>query len=373
MIERIAGMRFFLLQRGLPTFKDDNPMEGWIFLIVIAGVVFLAVIYHIVATKLGRSRTGRKSRSGASSGHRKFNAFNMMRISSNYGLDREQAKLLEYVFITNGVSDIDRTIKNPVLVDRHFKRAFKYIAKNSANEEEAQQSMAKLFTLRNLLDVPPEADDAPSVQISENTPAILACGEDSYPVKVLSSKGQNMLTEIPINKLGTPIRFSNGTGITLSFPDNGFSFDGRIVGVESINQEQGLQITHTGRAKALVKRKYRRRQTSIECAFSQVKVEEEGSGKKKTSKLVVDNKSFSGTLQDVSIGGCSLKTRVPIQAGTRLKISTDYEDNLVIKVLGQILRVNRSGSAGTIMHVKFLKVPRRSFNSINTLIFGYNE
>jgi hypothetical protein len=63
---------------------------------------------------------------------------------------------------------------------------------------------------------------------------------------------------------------------------------------------------------------------------------------------------------------------VPIQVGSRLKINIDLVDSNLISVLGQAIRCNRSGNA-TIIHIKFLKVPRRAFNTISTLVFGYNE
>ena len=124
--------------------------------------------------------------------------------------------------------------------------------------------------------------------------------------------------------------------------------------------------------KPLVKRKFRRRQTEIHSEFNFVNLEETGTGKKKTNKLVVDTRRFTGTVQDISIGGCSLKTSAPIQVGSRLKISIEYDDNYLITVLGLVIRSNRS-VAGTVMHVKFLKVPRKAFNSISTLVFGYND
>ena len=68
-----------------------------------------------------------------------------------------------------------------------------------------------------------------------------------------------------------------------------------------------------------------------------------------------------------------MKTSASIPVGSRLKIAIDYEDMSIITVLGQILRTNRSGAVGTILHVKFLKVPRRAFNSINAMVYDYDN
>jgi hypothetical protein len=362
----------FLLQSY---FKDDNPMESRILLIAIIVIVVVSVVTYFVRHGVRGPAAGKSKDKGSSITPRKFNAFTLHRIASAYGLDGEQRKLLEYVFRNDGVNDPERVMKTPAILDRHFRRTFRIIEKNSSTDEEAQERLTKLFTLRNHIESSSSTDDASTVRLSENTPAILACGKDSFPVKVLSSRGQTVVVDFPRNALGTPIRMTKGTKISLAFfakSSNGFSYDGTIGGAVNTDRGQGLQITHNGRMKPLVKRRYRRRSGDIQCVFYFVNIEEMGTGKKKTAKLVVDNRKYPGMIKDISIGGCSLKSSAPIQIGSRLKINIDYDDDSVISVLGQVIRTNRS-TAGTIIHIKFIKVPRRAFNSISTFVFGYND
>jgi len=372
----MSELYFFLLQNQVRYFKEDNPKELKIFLIVIGAVIVIAIVVRFITGGIGSSSAGgSKGKSGGSTSiPRKFNAFTLYSIASTYGLDREQTKLLEFVFRNDAVADPEKVLRTPALLDRHFKRAYKTIAKNSSSDDEAQQRLVRLFSLRNIIEAAPASGGAPTAgQLAENTPAVLVCGKESYPVKVLSSRGQNVVTDLPRNALGTPVRLSKGSRITLSFftkSSKGFSFDGHVVGAVDTMNGPGLQISHTGKIKALVKRMYRRRQAAIRCEFFLVFVEE--TGKKSPPKLTVDTKRFTGTVQDVSIGGCSIKTSAPVQVGSRLKITLDYSDNFLISVLGQVLRANRSPS-GTIIHIKFLKVPRKAFNSINAFVFGYDE
>ena len=366
-------MYFSLLQATY--FKEDNPMDAMIIIIAIGAIVVVSILARLITRGFGGSSTAVKGAKAAAVTPRKFNAFTLHRVSAAYGLDKEQTKLLEYVFRNNSVSDPDHVMKNPVILDRHFKRVFKMIEKNSSTDEDAQQNILRLFALRNVLETTSTDDETPSLSITENSSAILACGTENYPVKILGSRGTNVVTDLPRNVLGTPVRISKGTKVTLSFftkSSSGFSVDGQISGVTNTDRGTGLQITHSGRKKPLVKRKFRRRQVSIPGDLFFVNIVESGSGKKKTSKLVVDPRRFRGTVQDISVGGCSLKTSAPIPVGSRLKISIDYEDTYVITVLGQVLRSNRSNT-GTILHVKFLKVPPRSYNSISSLVFGYGE
>jgi hypothetical protein len=273
------------------------------------------------------------------------------------------------------VTDPERVMKTPAVLDRHFKKAFRTIEKNSTTDEDAQGRLVKLFSLRNAIESSSGTSDSSSVRLSDNTPAILTYGKDSYPVKVLSSRGQNVAVEFPKNALGTPIRINKGTKVSLSFftkSSNGFSFDCTAGGAVNTDRGQGLQVTRSGETKPLTKRRFRRRNTNIHCDFHFVRVEETGTGRKKTARLVVENKKFIGMVQDISIGGCSLRSSAPIQVGSRLKIAIDYDDNYAINGLGQVIRTNRS-AMGTTIHIKFLKVPRRAFNSISALVFGYND
>ena len=381
MIGMLTLAQLFLLQiptTGTRFYKEENPKEGIYLLVIVAVVAVIAVVYRLMGGGSRPSSSSSSSKKSGGASPRKFNAFTLLRISSAYGLDREQTKLLEFVFRSDSVNDPERSIQNPALLDRHFKKAYRAIEKNSTTEEDAQARMVKLFALRNIIEAspPPGKEGESTNKLTENTPAVLTVGSNKYPVKVLASKGQTVVTEIPKNAPGSPIRLTKGGTVSLSFftkSSNGFSLDCQIVGTLNTNQGLGLQLSHTGKSKSLVKRKYRRRESEVRCDIFFVRVDESGAGKKKASKLVVDNKKFTGTIQDISVGGCSLKTITPVQVDSRLKISIEQNDQYQISVLGQVLRINRSGSGGAIVHVKFLKVPRKSFNSISALVYGFMD
>jgi c-di-GMP-binding flagellar brake protein YcgR len=122
----------------------------------------------------------------------------------------------------------------------------------------------------------------------------------------------------------------------------------------------------------MTQRRFRRRQVSHSCDYFLVRLEDLKN--KKPPKMVVDPRRMTGTATDISIGGCAIKTQSSIPAGSRLKIEFDYSQSaLPLAVLGQVLRINRSGMANTIMHIKFLKVPRRTMNAINSMVFEYGD
>jgi hypothetical protein len=371
----IFGTGSLYLLQNIQYFKEDDPAAGIVVGSILGAIILISVIYHLLHRRISPAGTSRGGSSPVSP--RRFNAFTLRRISSAYGLDKEQTRLLEFVFRNDSVGDPERVMRNPALLDRHFKRTYKTIERSADTEEEIQQRMSRLFSLRNIIEAAPVNQGTLATgQIAENTAAVFSTGKDSYPVRVISARGDSVVVETPRNALGTPVQISRGSRVSLSFftkSSKGFSFDSRVLGIINTSKGPGLQLAHSGKAKALAQRRYRRKEIRSGCVFFFVYVDNVREGRKKVAKLMVDSRRFAGTILDISIGGCSMKTSAPVQVGSRLKIDIDYSDDSMISVLGQVLRSNRSGALGTIIHIKFLKVPRRAFNSINALVFGYGD
>ncbi|MDR2101584.1 MAG: PilZ domain-containing protein [Treponema sp.] len=373
----MATAPLYLLQyTGVQWIKEDNPIGGIMFLVGIGLIAVFFVVLNIVKNGIGSTGIKRSS-VGASSAPRLFSGMALYKMARSYGLNREQAKMLENILSAEGVSQPEQVLGNLPVLDKQFKRAYKRIERFSDTEEDARKQLAVLFSLRNALESGPNgADSANSApHISANMAAVLSAGNDSYPVKVVSVKGGQVFTEYPKSSLGNPVKMPRGTKVTLSFftkSSKGFAYDGQVLGDSASGRVKTLQLVHTGRPKSLVQRRFKRRQVDIKCSFYVVNLEESGSGRKKTVRMIVDKSKYNGTITDISLGGCAIRTGAAIKAGTRLKIEFQYASSPQTAVLGQILRLNRSGIS-TIMHVKFIRVPGRAMNLINAVVFEYFE
>jgi hypothetical protein len=369
-----SGLQLNLLQENIRYFKEDDPVAG---LIVLVGTI-VAVLVGLVGSLIKRGINTANTGGGIKSSPRQFSGFALRRVASFYGLNREQIRLLEQIFRKEGVSDPKRIMMDFNLLDKHFRRTYKTIERTSSTEEEMQQKLSLLFSLRNTIENAQGMENPITAtnQIAPNSDAALIIDQESYPVRIISSQGENMSLECPRNALGSPIRINKGARVTLVFFTKAakrFSFDTRVVGKTETSRGVILQIAHSSKAKNMTQRKSRRKQASMNCVFYLVFIEESGRGRKKKQKMILDKRKLSGSILDISIGGCAIKTYNSITAGSRLKIEFDYFDEHKLAVLGQVLRINRSGAAGTIMHIKFLKVPRRAWNTINAAVFDYAE
>ena len=351
--------------------KTSSSREAIIFVIGVAAAIAILIIVNVVKKKYNvPSLTGAPA---AAQAPRRFSGFTLHRLASNLGLDRNQVKMLDFVFKTDNVADPEQSVNNPALLDQHFRRAYRVIERGSNTDAEAQERLAVLFTTRNILESNAGGGNINSTrQVPDNTSAVLGVEGQSYPLRVLSAKGEHLVVENPQNALGSTVRLTRGAKVTLSFftkSSRGFSFESRVVGPTETKNGPALQLVHSSQIKRLSQRRFRRRQAVIASNLFLVYAEQ---GRKGEKRLVVDKRRLTGNILDISIGGCSIKTAAPINSGARLKIECNQGGNTPIAVLGQVLRTNRSG-ASTIMHIKFLKIPRKSMNAINAFVYEYAD
>ncbi|MDR1429665.1 MAG: PilZ domain-containing protein [Spirochaetaceae bacterium] len=369
----------YLLQSGVSYFKEDDPRAAIMLLSAIGAVILIAIIVNIVKKSIGETPVqGLKGGSGVS--ERRFSIFQIHKIAASYGLDKDQSKLLEYVFKSDGVSNPDAVMRNPNSLDRHFKKAYKNIEKRGESDQEVQEFLYTLFSIRNTVEagqknVNPAA--ASTKRLSENMTAVLSAGEDkTFSVRIRSAKGDALVVECPKNAVGTPVKFPRGTAVTLAFftkSSKGFSFTTKVLGNTSTPQGPVLQLAHTGKSSAMAQRRFRRKEVFTSCDFWLIRIQEQRVGKKIEKKMVAEPRPYQGTILDLSAGGCALKTSSVIPVGSRIKLSFENADGFLLSALGQVMRTNRGAGLGIIMHIKFLKITRKGLNAVNAMVFGYDK
>jgi c-di-GMP-binding flagellar brake protein YcgR len=356
--------------------EDTTPIEIIIFSVLVA----IVIVYVIIANKLkGKIPTGKAAASSGGGGRIAggggalpgvFSGFKIHRLAKNVGLSREQIKMLDFVFKTDQVTDPEKSFNSPSLLDRHFKKAYRVIEQSSGSEAETNSRLSLLFSTRNMLENSVGGNLTSTTQLKDDTTLIINDGREKYSVPVVSTTSEHLTVECPKNAYGRHINLQKGSKFTiLVFTKNNksFSFETRVIGNSSKFGSDTLLLAHSNQLKFLSQRRYRRKQVVIPCDLFIVIVE--GSGKKQ--RLIVDKRRLTGNIADISVGGCSIKIKAPIQVGAKLKIEFNH-DNSNIAALGQVLRTNRTGIV-TVIHIKFLKVTRKSMNIINAFVYEYDN
>ena len=365
---RSLSFLFPLQVPSITNFEIDSsvtPIQLIVFGSVFAVLIIVIVIINKTSSPLTRATGGGKSGSGFSGF---FSAFTLHRLAKNMGLNSEQIKMLDYVLKTDGVTEPEKSLGNPNLLDRHFRRAYRIIEQASVTEDEAQRRLFVLFSTRNLLENSTIGAIANTRQLRDDTILHLTYNREKYEISVLSTRGESLIAEAPATVLGSLVKIPNGTNLTIIFfsrTNKGYSFETRVAGYGNFHGHHAMQLTHSSQLRVLSQRRFRRRSAVIACFLNLVYVE--GSGKKQ--RLIVDKRRVSGTIADISVGGCSIKAMTPVQVGAKFKIEF-MQRNVNVAALGQVLRTNRTGMSTTI-HVRFLKVSQKSMNIINAYVYEY--
>jgi len=364
-------VNLFLLQGY---FKEDNPVQATILLVGLGVVIVVVFVSTLLRAGLGIGK--KPSKGAASSPARRFSVFTLYKIRRRYGLNRDQGRVLEYVLKNNGVVEAERTVATPSQLDKCFKQTYKQIEKSPISEVDTQQRIALLFSTRNAIEIYHNTSpgSASEQNLSSGMEIVLSANQQSYQLKVISSQKDSVLVECPRSPIGTLITIARGTKAKVAFftkSNKGYSFDSQIIDNQDTSHGHALLLSRSRGIKAMTQRRYRRRQIDLDCGFYLVRLEP--TKRNKPPKLIVEKRRLQGMITDLSIGGCAIKTSFSIPAGSRLKIEFYNEENVPVAVLGQVLRINRSGAASSIMHIKFLKVPGKCMNIINTMVYEYKD
>ncbi|MDR2490979.1 MAG: PilZ domain-containing protein [Spirochaetaceae bacterium] len=120
-----------------------------------------------------------------------------------------------------------------------------------------------------------------------------------------------------------------------------------------------------------IPRMYRRKEVGIACAFYIVIVRQVKHRFKTVQKLTVDPRKFTGILLDVSVGGAAVSVRENFKVGIKIKLAFKI-GSLSVATLGIVQRINRNNREA-VLHVKFLKIPPKSLQSLNEFTYNYKD
>jgi hypothetical protein len=338
--------------------------------IIIAVLMVKNISKHGVGTGFGSAGAQNKPR---------FSRRVLRRAAAPYGLDSGQTHFLEKAFRKAQVSDPAATLANTDLLDRHFKKTYRDIESSAETEAASEQDKTMLFSIRNAVESTQGASGrvASTRTIPDGTAAVLigAKGE-TYPTRVISAKGDKLLIEAPKNAVGEIIKIPRGTKLTLSFyskSSQGFRFETKAQGIESTPKGAALQLSHSSRVASLPSRRHRRKEARISCYFSLVQVVQRSQGRKIVKETIVDDRRSMGTIVDISAGGCALKSAAAMRTGEFVKVEFEDAQGRSLAAFGRIVRTNKTGSVGGVMHIQFLKTTKKTLNSINAIVYGYEQ
>jgi c-di-GMP-binding flagellar brake protein YcgR len=364
----------FQLQVSYLTTSD--PKLAIVLLGVLGVLVAVLMIVNISKYGIGSSGMGRIKQDGAG---KRINRGALKRAAASYGLDSNQVNFLDRLFRASQVSDPAAALSNQEVLDRHFKKAFRDIEASAETEAASEQEKALLFSIRNAVEsIRGTSGRVVSTRrLPEGLAAVITGAKgETYPTRTLAIRNDRILVEAPKSALGDLVKFSRSVPITLSFyakSSEGYKFQTSVLGTETTQQGPALVLAHSNSVSSLPTRRHRRKETRIPCYFSLVQVVQRNKDRSVVKETIVDNRRVMGTIVDISGGGCAVKSAAALKTGEFLKIEFEDFQGRSLAAFGRIVRTNRMGAVGGIMHIQFLKTTKKAINAINAIVYGYEQ
>ncbi len=271
-------------------------------------------------------------------------------------------------------------LRNEKILDELFSRAFHALQNSETSKKDAEVSKTLLFTLREAIDnyrkLSTVLKSTRSVESGQEM-LLVTPQDEQYPTVVLENSARGLVCRVPRDEFGNEIRLPIWSKVGLFFSTEtgqAYRCSTRILRYESGTRETYGVIAHTDSLKALPNRRHERLEIDLSCRFRHVRVANVVSGKHTIHKFYPEGTDYPATICDISAGGCSFKTLYPPQAKDYIELQCSLDGKNSDSMTGKVVGIEDTMRAtGSIVHIKFAKMPRATMNRIFTLIFNLGD
>lgn len=357
-----------LLQQDIQFFAEPDPAQTRITLVVFGALVLVGVI----AAVINGHRSGRGTRTARAGG--------VTRHAKKLGLAPEQIRALKELVRSLGLQNPTRLLTNSAYLNHALRRRMDQLDVSDLPEAERERQKSLLFSAKRAIEnATTNVRVLPSSRhIRVGQPVTIGTAEgNQYQSMVASNVHNGLGLDLPPGRRGARPNFSKGTPLQVSFVDDSnrlYSFRTRVIGYNNTRGASVVFVEHASNIRQTQKRRSPRREYDRPCYFYPVTVLTTGRGRKrKTQAFVNKNRRIFGRFEDLSAGGCAVRTQVPLAKGEILKIDFENADGTPMSVYGMVRAVERQRARGRLMHIKFTRVSRKQLNQIQSYVYGLTE
>jgi hypothetical protein len=351
-------------------FQQPDPQQNVVTMVVLIALIVLGVIGAIVS-----------NRRGGSPGGQRFSKMAFRRQAKALGLDpyhiRELISLAKRLRLRTPM----RMLTDPAYMNYVMRRAVRAIDATALPEVDRETEKALIFQAKQLLTMSASGRQAISssrrirpgteVRITDN-------GNDWHETVMTSSAKDTFAVKVPYDRRGNDILWDKGTKLAVQlFAGNDgtvYTFPTRVMGLTRSRGASNIVLAHSDHVRQTQKRKHPRREFDRPAFYWPVNVVTVGSGRKAKKQAVVNNaRRGYGRMEDVSAGGCAIRSSAPLKAGTLLKVEFETDDKEVLTAFGKVRGTEKTPSRYGLMHIMFTKMSRKNLNQINAYVYGITD
>ncbi len=355
-----------LLQQEIQFFAQPDPAQTRLTLIVFGAIVLVGTIAALL-----------NSRRGGSGGKR---AVGLGRQAKRAGLTPDQRRALKDLVRTLGLQNPQRLLTNSPYLNHALRQRMDQIDLADLPEAERERQKALLFSVKRTIENAQSSvrvlPSSRHIRIGQAVQVRSAEG-DRHDSMVASNVHNGLGIELPYARRGPSMSYRKGTVLQISFVDEHdrmYAFKARVIGFNNVRGASIMFVEHATSIRQTQKRRSPRRAYDRPCYFYPVTVLTTGRGRKqKTQAFVNKNRRIFGRFEDLSAGGCAIRTQVALPKGNILKIDFEGADGTPLSVYGMVRAVEHQRARGRLMHIKFTRVSRKHLNQIQSYVYGLTE
>lgn len=349
-----------------PLASRANPVI-YAVLIVAAIIIFIAFLIWSALKLLEKYRTSEKyieSKKNKISSYSDIKSF-----SSKFKLSQKEQALLWKIFKKYHITNIFYTIKDYENLSKYFKSYYTE-KKSEFSDDDEEIFFSLLFNIEKISSGINIIKSTKSIPVKTKLFYINRHGikfsfdlEENTKSVMILKPAEQFIRETQKPEETEKILFTFTSESKMQY-----GFVSRIIRYQRTNDGNlQLIISHPNILYKQIKRNFKRRATSKTLEFSSAKISEN------RKDFIFGEKQYFAKATNISAGGICLVTNLPIKQNQFLKINLS-PFGLQESVIGKIISTRNTIKKDYYnLHIKFVKIPKKSQNKIQRTVFGYEE
>ncbi len=336
-------------------------------------VVILIVVIVIVGLALffAARRSTRDLRSKKKTGGLGWHSFNQL--SKLRGLTRTETEILRKLVVAYKLSKPSLIFTSMNILDSCIQRTIRRLSLQEIKGESKDDMINMYYRLRNKI---ARNRIVRGITTTRAIPSgarlrVSLPNYGQYSVTVNRNEDEYLGISIPIVQPGRIVPWDKKKVQCFYWKeeDASYSFESRVIDVIVTDEVQSICLKHTDRVVRAQKRLYPRKSVRLPVYFSRVQVIQEGDKR----KAVVDRKDTHwGTIVDISVGGLSIETTVPINRNNYVRVDFELREDYRMVAFGKVKRIEKNTARNSwLMHLQFTKIDKKHKNEIFAVLYNY--
>lgn len=335
------------------------------------GIAGFFILLLIISSRRGAGSSGGTKKSS----RRPISGGSFRRKSRAMGLGKPQTAILEGLVKRHFKGNPAYLFTNQAAFDKLLKAGMEDIASQNASPAEKESRKQSLYQIRQIvvrnrrrkMTLRSSKELKPGQKLFLTTQA-----GTHYSARLLSNMKDGLGIDVPEEAENLKEIVKRGWAVEVHLQlSNGqaFFFTSKVLGHIRLKYTKAVLLKHNFKVTEAQQRQFQRKELDRLCYFYPVHILTSGTLKRKKKAFVGTSKGSLGTMLDVSAGGCSLKTQIPLPKGALIKLDFETSQEKEVKAFGKVVNLSSSTSPGKIMHIQFTKMSQPHLNAINSYIY----